>query len=117
MPLIVTGVFWTFLNVAVLGLLAWPTAKLPNDSSAGDNLVCAKAGAMLSKKDASRMPQQKDVRTNFLLKEYGYHTRSPMLALVLVMSFQFRILRGPVCYESATSNTTWPDVKSYYTVG
>lgn len=51
MLLIVTGVFWRFLKVAVLAALVSPTARLPNDKPAGVNLVCAKAGEVRTNKD------------------------------------------------------------------
>jgi hypothetical protein len=39
MLLIVRGVFWVFLKVAVLGLLVVPAATLPNDKLTGVNLL------------------------------------------------------------------------------
>ena len=53
MLLIVTGVFWRFLKVAVLGPLLAPSATLPKDKLAGVNLVCANPGKQRTSSDAA----------------------------------------------------------------
>jgi hypothetical protein len=63
---IVTGVVWSFLNVAVFAALVTPATSLPKDSVAGVNVACAHADELRTSRQSKRRIPPKSTLLPFL---------------------------------------------------